>query len=155
LARTIHIIAVGRGGNSPEAQLTARYAERFTPPLGLVELGEGKGSADEIKRTESARLIAAIPNGALVVALDQDGSSPDTAELARRLAGWRETGRPLAFLIGGAEGLDPIVLARADAILSLGRLTWPHLLARAMLAEALYRAESLTRGHPYHRSGRP
>jgi 23S rRNA (pseudouridine1915-N3)-methyltransferase len=71
------------------------------------------------------------------------------------LEGWLTVSRPIRFLIGGAEGLDRPVLARADFVLSLGRMTWPHLLARAMLAEQIYRARSLAAGHPYHRSGRP
>jgi len=68
---------------------------------------------------------------------------------------WLEQARPVCFLIGGAEGLDASVLARADAVLSLGPLTWPHMLARAMLAEQLYRAQAIRTGHPYHRTGRP
>ena len=80
---------------------------------------------------------------------------PDSAELARLLERWLTTGRPVCFLIGGAEGLDASVIARADYVLSLGHLTWPHYLARAMLTEQIYRARSIAAGHPYHRSGRP
>jgi 23S rRNA (pseudouridine1915-N3)-methyltransferase len=76
-------------------------------------------------------------------------------ELAALVETWLGPGRPVCFLIGGAEGLDASVLARADAALSLGRLTWPHFLARVMLAEQLYRARSISQGHPYHRAGRP
>jgi 23S rRNA (pseudouridine1915-N3)-methyltransferase len=90
-----------------------------------------------------------------VIALDLDGEMLDTAIFAARLEGWLGLARPICFLIGGAEGLDKAVLTRADFTLSLGRMTWPHLLARAMLAEQLYRARSIVAGHPYHRSGRP
>ena len=83
--------------------------------------------------------------------LDLDGDPLDSPSLATRLSHWQASGRPVAFMIGGAEGLDATVLARADAKLSLGRLTWPHLLARAMLAEQLYRAQQINSGHPYHR----
>jgi 23S rRNA (pseudouridine1915-N3)-methyltransferase len=89
----------------------------------------------------------------VAVALDLGGLAPDSAGLAALLGKWGE--KSLCFLIGGAEGLDAAVLARADAVLSLGTLTWPHLLARAMLAEQLYRAQAIRAGHPYHRAGRP
>jgi 23S rRNA (pseudouridine1915-N3)-methyltransferase len=100
-------------------------------------------------------LLAALPDAAFVVALDLGGAMPDSEELARLLERWLATGRTPCFLIGGAEGLDAAVLARADYVLSLGRLTWPHFLARAMLIEQVYRARSIAAGHPYHRSGRP
>jgi 23S rRNA (pseudouridine1915-N3)-methyltransferase len=79
----------------------------------------------------------------------------DSASLAARLEGWLGLSRPICFLIGGAEGLDRPVLDRADFTLSLGCMTWPHLLVRAMLAEQLYRVRSIAAGHPYHRAGRP
>ena len=101
------------------------------------------------------RCWARCPTAAFVVALDSGGAMPDSEELARLLERWLAAGRPVCFLIGGAEGLDTQVIARADYMLSLGRLTWPHLLARAMLAEQVYRARSIAAGHPYHRSGRP
>jgi 23S rRNA (pseudouridine1915-N3)-methyltransferase len=100
-------------------------------------------------------MLAALPANAFAVALDQDGVAPDSAALAKLLDQWRGLARPICFLIGGTEGLDPSVLDRAEARLSLGRLTWPHYLARAMLAEQLYRAQSILSGHPYHREARP
>jgi 23S rRNA (pseudouridine1915-N3)-methyltransferase len=75
--------------------------------------------------------------------------------LAARFAGWRESGRVICFVIGGAAGFDARVLARADFVLSFGTMTWPHLLVRTMLAEQMYRAQSILAGHPYHRAGRP
>jgi 23S rRNA (pseudouridine1915-N3)-methyltransferase len=119
------------------------------------EVPDGKGGPGEIKRREAAGLLAAVPPGAFVVALDLGGRAPDSAGLAALLERWRETGRTLGFVIGGAEGLDGAVLDRADAVLSLGPLTWPHLLVRAMLAEQVYRAQCILAGHPYHRAGRP
>jgi 23S rRNA (pseudouridine1915-N3)-methyltransferase len=89
------------------------------------------------------------------VALDLGGEAPDSAGLAVRLGRWLESGRPVSFAIGGAEGLERSVLDRADAVLSFGPQTWPHLLARVMLAEQLYRARAIAAGHPYHRAGRP
>jgi 23S rRNA (pseudouridine1915-N3)-methyltransferase len=89
------------------------------------------------------------------VALDQGGAAPSSEGLARRLETWLADGKDVAFLIGGAEGLEKRVLDRANHALSLGPLTWPHMLVRVMLAEQLFRARSIAAGHPYHRAGRP
>ena len=118
-------------------------------------VGEGRGSPGEIKRREADALLAALPDRALTVALDLGGVAPSSAAVATRLALWLESGRCVCFLIGGAEGLDGRVIARADHVLSLGPLTWPHLLVRVMLAEQLFRARAIALGHPYHRAGRP
>ena len=149
------LVAVGRAGGGPEAALVDRYLKRLRPSPRLIEIADGTGSAPEIKRREATGLLAALPVRSFVVALDLAGATPDTDGLVRHLAQWRDTGRALAFLIGGAEGLDASVLARADATLSLGRLTWPHMLVRVMLVEQLYRAQAIVAGHPYHRAGRP
>ena len=151
----MRVIAIGRQRQGPEAELFARYAVRLRPALALTELPEGRGAPVEIKRREAAALIGALPAAAFVVALDQDGATPDSQALARMVAQWQGLARPICFLIGGTEGLDATVLERADAKLSLGRLTWPHYLARAMLAEQLFRAHSILTGHPYHRDARP
>jgi 23S rRNA (pseudouridine1915-N3)-methyltransferase len=152
----LSILAVGRAPpTSPEAQLFTRYATRLRPPLALHEVTDGRGSPAEIKRREAAALLAALPAGALLVALDQGGETEGTERFARRLGRWREEGREVAFAIGGAEGHDAALLARAGHVMSLGPMTWPHMLARVMLAEAIYRADSLARGHPYHRAARP
>jgi 23S rRNA (pseudouridine1915-N3)-methyltransferase len=100
-------------------------------------------------------MLAALPDRAFAVALDAGGTMPDSEELARLLERWLAAGRPVCFLIGGAEGLDARALGRADYVLSLGRMTWPHFLARVMLAEQIYRAQAIAAGHPYHRTGRP
>jgi len=151
----LRVIAIGRLKEAPEAALFARYAERMRPKLTLTEIPEARGAPAEIKRREAAALLAALPDPGFAVALDQGGEAPDSARLAVLLDRWLGLGRPVCFLIGGAEGLGAAVLARADATLSLGALTWPHFLARAMLAEQLYRARSIAAGHPYHRAGRP
>lgn len=109
----------------------------------------------ELRRREGAALLAALPPNALAVALDLGGEAPGSEAFAALLERWSGAGRPLAFLIGGAEGLDPEVTARADHRLSLGPMTWPHLLVRGMLAEQLYRASAIRAGHPYHRAWRP
>lgn len=151
----MRVIAIGRLRDGPEAELFNRYAERLRPPLGLTELPEGRGAPAEVKRREGEALLAALPQAAIVIALDLGGAEPDSVAFAKSLDRWLEQGRPVCFLVGGAEGLDAPVIARADHVLSLGRMTWPHFLARAMLAEQIYRARSIAQGHPYHRSGRP
>jgi 23S rRNA (pseudouridine1915-N3)-methyltransferase len=147
----MRVIAVGRSRHGPETELFDRYCAR----LALTEIADGKGAPAEIRRREGDALLAALPTQAFVIALDLEGEMLDTATFAARLDGWLTLARPIRFLIGGAEGLDREVLTRADFTLSLGRMTWPHLLARAMLAEQIYRARSITAGHPYHRAGRP
>ena len=151
----MRLLAVGRGRQGPEAEILQRYAARLKPRLTLIEFNDGSGSAAEIKRREAADLLAAVTAKDFVIALDQAGEAPSSPELAAAVRRWTETGRRLNFLVGGAEGLDAAVLARADAALSLGRMTWPHMLVRPMLAEQLYRAQTILAGHPYHRAGRP
>ena len=151
----MRIIAIGKSRDGPEAALVERYLERIRPSLSVTELPDGKGALAEIKRREGAALLAAIPDRAFVIALDLEGEMLDSSTFATRLELWLGFARSVNFLIGGAEGLDHSVVTRADFKLSLGRLTWPHLLARAMLVEQIYRARAIASGHPYHRAGRP
>jgi 23S rRNA (pseudouridine1915-N3)-methyltransferase len=146
---------VGRARGGPEAALFEQHNARLRPPLLLRELAEARGAPAEIRRREGVAILEALPDGALVVALDLGGEMPDSERLAALTARWAEAARSLAFVIGGAEGLDEAVLARADHRLSLGKLTWPHMLVRGLLAEALFRAQCIRTGHPYHRSWRP
>ncbi len=120
-----------------------------------MEIPEARGSAAEIRRREGTAILAAIPAGALPIALDLGGALPSTESLAAQLTRWDEAGRSLCFMIGGAEGLDPEVQARAEYRLSLGPMTWPHFLVRGLLAEQLYRVQAIRTGHPYHRPWRP
>lgn len=136
-------------------ELFARYAKRIRPAMGLVEFADGQGAPAEIKRREGEAILAALKADEFLIALDMDGAAPDSPGLAKLLAGWLERSKKLSFVIGGAEGLDAPVIARAGAKLSLGPLTWPHMLVRPMLAEQIYRAQSILAGHPYHRAGRP
>jgi 23S rRNA (pseudouridine1915-N3)-methyltransferase len=151
----MHVIAIGRLRDGPEAALFERYNVRLRPRLVVTELAEGRGEPVEVKRREGAALVSALPRQAFAVALDSGGEMPGSEALSARLEQWLATGRPVCFVIGGAEGLDASVTARADFVLSFGALTWPHFLVRAMLAEQLYRARSISSGHPYHRGGRP
>jgi 23S rRNA (pseudouridine1915-N3)-methyltransferase len=151
----VHLIAIGRLRDGPEAELFGRYASRLRPRLTLTELPEARGAPAEVKRRESAALLSALPRGAFAVALDPGGHALTSEALAARLEQWLASGQTPCFLIGGAEGLDAAVLRRSDFSLSLGVMTWPHFLVRGMLAEQLYRARSIATGHPYHRAGRP
>jgi 23S rRNA (pseudouridine1915-N3)-methyltransferase len=123
------------------------------PPAAIVELEEKRRlPPPELKTREAELTLAALPAGARLVALDQRGAEWSSRELADRLRTWRDSGiGAIAFATGGAEGLGPAVIERADAVLSLGMMTWPHLLVRCMLLEQLYRAQQILAGHPYHR----
>lgn len=151
----MRLIAVGRLRDGPEAELFARYDARLRPRLQVTELPEGRGSPAEAKRREAEAIRLALPDGAFVVALDLGGRMPGSETLAAQLQRWRDESRPVCFVIGGAEGLDGSVIARADHLLSLGPLTWPHMIVRVLLAEQLFRAQAIATGHPYHRAGRP
>ena len=151
----MNLIAIGRLRGGPELELFDRYNTRLRPRLTVTELAEEKGPSAVVKRKEGAALMAALPKGAFVVPLDLGGHALDSAKFAERLGQWAGLARPICFVIGGAEGLDAYVISRSDYALSLGAMTWPHFLVRAMLAEQLYRAQAIAQGHPYHRAGRP
>ena len=156
----IAIATVGRMKSGPERELVSRYLDRASgsgKPLALTgfdvsELSESRaGSAAARKAEEAKALRAALPDG-IVVALDERGKSIGSEPFANHLARWRDDGRSAAsFVIGGADGLDPEFVARADLVLSFSPMVWPHQLVRIMLAEQLYRATTILSGHPYHR----
>ena len=154
----VHLCAVGRLRDGPERALIEDYRTRFDRtgrPFGLGPLAEhevedrkGGGMA-----TEAALLERAVPTGALLCVLDERGKVMTSPEFADQLARWRDGGRQdVAFVIGGADGLASAFRDRADASLSFGRMVWPHMLVRVMLAEQLYRAASILAGTPYHRA---
>ena len=149
----LHILAIGRLRRGPLYDLQTDYAGRILPPPAIVELEEKRRlSAAELKGREAELILAALPAAARLVALDQSGAEWSSRDLAERLGKWRDGGvADLAFAIGGAEGLGRAVINRADQVLSLGAMTWPHLLCRCMLLEQLYRAQQILAGHPYHR----
>ncbi|MBB4065461.1 23S rRNA (pseudouridine(1915)-N(3))-methyltransferase RlmH [Gellertiella hungarica] len=158
----ITLFAVGRLKAGPEKDLAGRYLERFSktgPASGLelkrvIEVPESRASgADTRKREEAAELERALPEGALLVLLDERGKALDSEAFAAQVGQWRDQGkRDLVIAIGGADGLDPALHARADLVLNLGRLTWPHQIVRILIAEQLYRAVTILSGHPYHRA---
>ena len=148
------VAAVGRARGSVEQGLVDTYRPRLAGGLDVREVPVAKArSAAERRRRESVDLRKAVPPGAKIVALDPRGRVLDSVAFAQAIADWRDGGiREVAFLIGGADGLDPALRSSADLVLSLGAMTWPHLLVRAMLAEQLFRAQCLLSGHPYHRN---
>jgi 23S rRNA (pseudouridine1915-N3)-methyltransferase len=151
------IIAVGRLREGPERSLFEAYVARLHEPPALIEVEE-KRKLDPVRHVarEGELLLARVPAGAYVIALDGAGKTLSSEQLAERLTSLRDGGTPTLFiLIGGADGLARAVIDRADLVLSLGALTWPHMLVRTLLAEQLYRAEAISRGHPYHRAGPP
>ena len=150
----IAIIAVGRAKSGPEAALYQEYAKRIKWPLSLTEVEERRRlPAAKLKAREAQLLLAATAKSASIVALDASGKAIGSEAFAGKMRAWADGGTAdLAFLIGGAGGHGEAVLARAALVLSLGAMTWPHLMARAMLCEQIYRAESILSGHPYHRA---
>ena len=138
----IHIIARGKIGRSPEAELTDRYLKRIQWPTKVTELPDRGG------------FLPNAPPNAVTVVLDERGKSLSSMEFAKVLEGWRDNGRREArFLIGAADGHEDELRGKADLLFSFGPATWPHMLARAMLAEQLFRATSILANHPYHRDG--
>ena len=138
----LHIVARGRIGRSPEAELVARYLKRIAWPTRVTELPDTGGR------------MPALESQTKCILLDEKGEMLGSLAFAERLGRWRDDGvREVRFLIGAADGFDDAERAGADMLLSFGRATWPHLLARAMLAEQLFRATAILANHPYHREG--
>ena len=138
----LHIVARGRIGRSPEAELVDRYLKRVNWPTRVTELPDSGGK------------MPALEPQTRVVMLDETGETPGSIAFSEKLGRWRDDGvRETRFLIGAADGFSAEDRKAADWLVSFGRLTWPHMLARAMLAEQLWRASSILANHPYHREG--
>lgn len=153
----LHIIAVGRLRGGPEKELIDDYLTRFDRtgralglgPANLIEVEDRKGGG---MAAEAVLLEKAVPTGALICVLDERGRVETSPEFAARLGGWRDNGRSdVALIIGGADGTCANLRAKADHKLSFGKMVWPHMLVRVMVAEQLYRAASILSGGPYHR----
>jgi 23S rRNA (pseudouridine1915-N3)-methyltransferase len=138
----LHIVARGKIGRSPEAELVERYLKRIPWPTKLTELPEQGGN------------VPPLPPGGVTIVLDERGKDFSSKDLAKQLETWRDRGaREARFLIGPADGHSEAERSNADLLLSFGAATWPHLMVRAMLAEQLFRATSILANHPYHREG--
>jgi 23S rRNA (pseudouridine1915-N3)-methyltransferase len=157
----LSLVVVGRLKAGPERELAARYAERAAPlarnlgfgALEIVELAEGRARRDKDRKAEEAAAILARCAAGVVIACDERGANLASTALAGRLARWRDAGEPhLHFVVGGPDGLDETVRARAALTLAFGTLTLPHQLVRVLVAEQVYRAMTILGGHPYHRA---
>ena len=138
----LHIVARGKIGRSPEADLVERYLKRIAWPTRVTELPDRGGK------------IPDSPANGVTIVLDERGQALSSTELAKKIEAWRDGGkREARFLIGAADGHEEEQRRCADLLLSFGSATWPHLLVRAMLAEQLFRATSILANHPYHREG--
>ena len=138
----LHIVARGKMGRSPEKELVDRYAKRIAWPFKITE------------QAESANTLPPAERGSRTVLLDEKGEQLSSSQSAEMLGRWRDDGVTEArFCLGGADGFDDQARAQADRLIAFGKATWPHMLARAMLAEQLYRATSILANHPYHREG--
>lgn len=149
------LAAVGKARPGPERALFDHYAARLRPALTLKEVEEKRPLPPEQRKTrEGELLLAVVPPGARLIVLDERGKTLPSEAFATRLGHWRDEGVPTCtLLIGGADGHSAEVRARADLVLALGPMTWPHMLVRGLIAEQLYRAQCILEGHPYHRGG--
>ncbi|MBL4789942.1 MAG: 23S rRNA (pseudouridine(1915)-N(3))-methyltransferase RlmH [Kordiimonadaceae bacterium] len=150
----ISLIAVGRMQRGAEQALMQEYFKRLPWKTSVIEIDIKKTSATsaERKTREAEKLLAAIPQGAAIIVLDEHGKALSSRAFAGKIDDWQMAGyKNLAFIIGGADGLDKNLIAKADLKLAFGTLTWPHMMVRAMLSEQIYRAWSINTGHPYHR----
>jgi 23S rRNA (pseudouridine1915-N3)-methyltransferase len=159
----LRLLAVGRAGTKrPEVALIEDYRQRLTWPLTIQEVEEKRPlPAAALKKREGELLLTALDSGKgggskagrqIVVVLDERGKVFGSRDFASQIGSWRDAGAgEIAFLVGGADGHDDAVRLRADLLLSLGAMTWPHQLVRVLLAEQLYRAQQILVGHPYHR----
>lgn len=148
-----HILAMGKWKNCPERDLFETYQARLRPQAILKELDVRKKLVGrELKAAEAELLLSHIPQGSVVVCLDERAKALGSRGFADKMKSWEEAGRrDVTFVIGGADGLAPEVRKAADLLLGFGVMTWPHMMVRAMLGEQLFRAQCINTGHPYHR----
>lgn len=148
----IELIAAGRLRNGPEFELCREYAKRLNWPLTITEIESKYRDESQGRTDELAQLAGRIQPGSFVVALDERGKTLTSRALAQKFESLQNSGIPLIqFVIGGATGLDDALRERTDLLLSFGAQTWPHMLARVMLLEQIYRCQQILKGHPYHR----
>lgn len=150
MAREIIILAVGKMSKSPEKEMMDRYLKRMKTPIKIKEI-----SSDSMREKECERILSQLTSDDWVVSLDLAGKQYDSKGFSEAVSDWQTRKQRLVFIIGGAEGLTQSVIDRSDATLSFGKVTWPHMVVRALLAEQLFRAQAIADNHPYHKADRP
>ena len=141
-----HILAIGHLKQGPEKDLLEQYRKRITWPLTIKELNPRKPS------DTSSLILENIPDSSAVIALDERGKNLNSLEFSGLIQNYLDSGvKNLSFLIGGADGFEETIISKADHLISFGRLTWPHMVVRALLVEQLYRSQQIINRHPYHR----
>ncbi len=154
----VHICAVGRLRAGPEKTLIDDYISRFNKvgrglSLGPISVTEVEDKKNAGMKAEADLLRKALPKGAVICTLDERGQVLSSPDFSKKISGWRDNGRQdLALIIGGADGIDPSLRAEADFSISFGKMVWPHMMVRLMLAEQVYRAATILSGSPYHRA---
>ena len=149
----ITIVTVGRMKKGSEKDLWDLYAKRLKWSLVLKEVEEKNAfGSQEIKRKEAELLFSKVPKGAFLIAMDQSGLLLSSPGFAKKISFWQDSGiRDLAIVVGGSEGLDQTVIDKANLTIAMGKMTWPHMLARILLLEQIYRAQCILGNHPYHK----
>jgi len=149
----VTVAAIGKFKKSPAEAIFTSYIKRIPWKIELKELEAKKGlEGEQLKAAEAGLLLSAIPKSGKIIALDERGKNISSVELADVISSWQSNGcSSVSFIIGGADGLNADMRKKADFILSFGKLTWPHMLIRPMLAEQIYRVHTIISGHPYHR----
>lgn len=150
----IIIACIGHLKSGPELDLLTKYVKQTRWRVTVREFEDKKsGSAEERKKREGEMLLSAVPAGAKIIVMDERGKQTGSEAFAKKLGGWQDEGVPaVVFMIGGADGHTDELRKRADYLMAFGEMTWPHMLARVMLAEQIYRAKTILDGHPYHRA---
>ena len=148
----VTVAAVGRLRRGPEYELVEKYRRLIRWPVEFQEIDVKRAMPAAEKRVrEGTLLLESVPKTAVAIALDETGASQTSRTFAEKMRRWQDDGRDVAFLIGGADGIDQAILGQMDQKLAFGSMTWPHRLARCMLMEQIYRAQQILAGHPYHK----
>ena len=146
------LLAIGKSKRDGALELAGEYQKRIGPSLTIHEFDSKGAGKPNCKEIEAEQLTAHIPKSSFVICMDERGTELTSVAFARKFGDWQNAGHHhFCFIIGGADGIAPSLIARADFKLALGRMTWPHRLAKVMILEQIYRAKSILDGHPYHR----
>lgn len=149
----VDILVVGRLKTGPYANMISEFHKRMRWELRIIEFEAKARDSRAAQREENEKLLHALHNNAAIIALDEHGQNLTSLDFAKKIEGFQNAGYGhMQCIIGGADGLEDAVKKRANLTLSLGAMTWPHMLARVMLVEQLYRAQQILNGHPYHRA---